>query len=571
MLTYVSDTALMVDARAAGATWWRRSSRKDCSVSLADLGIVARTIFRSGVVRPTSPRKLIAARKELRRWGLSFAGALAASSALHPTDTFIVDDRGPLTRAEMQRRTNALAHGLRAQGVQAGDLVGVLARNHRGFVEVSVALGKVGARTLYLNTGFAGPQLREVLERERPAALIYDEEFDQAIGVGTDVPIKVLSFVTDAGPSNAEAVTIDTLIATFPGDEPEPPTEIGEAIILTSGTTGAPKGATREQQTSARPGIAMLERIPYRHGDVTLVSAPLFHSWGFGNLALGLLLNATVVLRRTFDPEEVLATIADHRVTVLAAVPVMLRRILDLPPEVRARYDTSSLRVVALSGSSIPAGLVTEWMDAYGDNIYNLYGSTEVGWVTIASPQDLREDPRTAGRPPLYTEVRLLDAAGKPVRDGDAGRIFVKSPLLFGGYTDGQTKEVIDGYMSTGDTGRFDEHGRLRVEGRDDEMIVSGGENVFPREVEDLLSGHRDVADVAVIGVPDEQFGQRLKAYVVRRPQSTLDADAVRAFVHENLARYKTPRDVEFVDEIPRNATGKILKRNLAAGSRGST
>jgi acyl-CoA synthetase (AMP-forming)/AMP-acid ligase II len=534
-------------------------------VSLADLGLIARTIARSGIIRPTSPRKLIAARRELRRWGLSFAGAVAASAALHADDTFIVDERGQLTRAEMQRRTNALAHGLHAQGVRAGDLVGVMARNHRGFVEASVALGKLGARALYLNTGFAGPQLREVLERERPAALIYDEEFHQTIGDGTDVPIKVLSFVADAGPSDAAVTTIDTLIATFPEDEPEPPTEIGDAIILTSGTTGAPKGATREQQTSARPGIAMLERIPYRHGDVTLVSAPLFHSWGFGNLALGLLLNATVVLRRTFDPEEVLATIADHRVTVLAAVPVMLRRILELPQEVRARYDTSSLRVVALSGSSIPAGLVTEWMDTFGDNIYNLYGSTEVGWVTIASPQDLREDPRTAGRPPLYTEVRLLDAAGKPVRDGDAGRIFVKSPLLFGGYTDGQTKEVIDGYMSTGDTGRFDEHGRLRVEGRDDEMIVSGGENVFPREVEDLLSGHPDVVDVAVIGVPDEQFGQRLKAYVVRSPQSALDADAVRAFVRENLARYKTPRDVEFVGEIPRNATGKILKRDLGA------
>jgi fatty-acyl-CoA synthase len=280
-------------------------------------------------------------------------------------------------------------------------------------------------------------------------------------------------------------------------------------------------------------------------------------------MSLGLLLGSTFVLSRRFDPEQCLAEVARHRAGVLVAVPVMLQRILDLPVEVRRRYDTSSLRVVPLSGSAIPAGMATRWMDEFGDNLYNLYGSTEVGWVTIATPEDLRADPTTAGRPPLNTVVRLLDEQGREVRRGATGRIFVGSELLFEGYTGGGNKEVIDGLMSTGDTGHVDAEGRLYVDGRDDEMIVSGGENVFPREVEDLLALHPGVRDVAVVGVVDDEFGQRLRAVVVAHDDAGLDAESVQRYVRENLARFKVPRDVVFVDELPRNATGKILKREL--------
>jgi fatty-acyl-CoA synthase len=289
----------------------------------------------------------------------------------------------------------------------------------------------------------------------------------------------------------------------------------------------------------------------------------MFHSWGFTNMSLGLVLGTTIVLRRRFDPEDALADVARHRAQVLVAVPVMLQRILELPRRVRRRYDTSSLRVVPLSGSAIPGDLATRWMDTFGDNLYNLYGSTEVGWATIATPEDLRADPATAGRPPLDTVVKLLDGHGREVRRGEEGRIFVGSELLFEGYTGGGGKEVIDGLMSTGDTGWFDDAGRLHVSGRDDEMIVSGGENVFPREVEDLLSGRDDVVEAAVVGVEDPEFGQRLKAFVVLRGGADLTEDEVQAFVRENLARYKVPREVVFLDELPRNATGKILKREL--------
>jgi fatty-acyl-CoA synthase len=203
-------------------------------------------------------------------------------------------------------------------------------------------------------------------------------------------------------------------------------------------------------------------------------------------------------------------------------------------------------------------------MDDVGDVVYNLYGSTEVGYASIATPADLRDAPGTAGRPPYGAVVRILDDAGKEARAGEDGRIFVGSDIVFEGYTGGGSKEVIDGLMSTGDMGHFDEEGRLHVTGRADDMIVSGGENVFPREIEDLLSGHEAIAEAAVIGVPDPQFGQRLKAFVVARNGESLSEEDVKAYVKKHLARYKVPREVEFMEELPRNPTGKVLKRVLA-------
>jgi acyl-CoA synthetase (AMP-forming)/AMP-acid ligase II len=219
---------------------------------------------------------------------------------------------------------------------------------------------------------------------------------------------------------------------------------------------------------------------------------------------------------------------------------------------------------VPVSGSALPPSLSERWMDLFGEHLYNLYGSTEVAWATIASPADLRAAPGTAGRPPRGTVVRLYDEAGQPVGSpGVTGRIFVGNDVQFEGYTGGGGKDEIDGLLSSGDVGHFDSEGRLFIDGRDDDMIVSGGENVFPAEVEDLLSGHDAIADVAVFGVDDEQFGQRLKAVVVLRPGRTLSEDELKQHVKANLAGYKVPREVEFTDELPRTSTGKVLKREL--------
>jgi fatty-acyl-CoA synthase len=274
-------------------------------------------------------------------------------------------------------------------------------------------------------------------------------------------------------------------------------------------------------------------------------------------------LSSRVVLQRRFDAEQVLAAVEQHEVDALIAVPVMLRRIVELPASVRRRYDTSSLRVVAVSGSALPPGLALSFMDAFGDILYNLYGSTEVAVATIATPAELRTAPGTAGRPPFGTVLRLLDESGRDVEAGSRGRIFVGNDLLFEGYTDGQDgTTAMNGLWETGDIGHIDAEGLLYIDGRSDDMIVSGGENVFPAEVEALLLAHPEVADAAVIGVSDEEWGSRLCAFVVRR-RRRLTEDAVKRHVRSRLARYKVPRDVVFVEEIPRSPTGKVVKAGL--------
>jgi acyl-CoA synthetase (AMP-forming)/AMP-acid ligase II len=274
-------------------------------------------------------------------------------------------------------------------------------------------------------------------------------------------------------------------------------------------------------------------------------------------------MGSTVVLRRRFDPESCLAAIQDERCEAVAVIPVMLQRIMALPQEVKDRYDLTRVEVVAASGSALPGDLALEWMDQFGDNLYNLYGSTEVAYASVADPTDLREAPASAGRPPYATVVKILDADGSPVPDGEPGRIFVGNGMLFEGYTGGGHKEVRGGLMSTGDVGRIGPDGRLYVEGRDDEMIVSGGENVFPAEVEDCLSRHERVVEAAAIGVEDADYGKRLRAFVVVSPPEPSEDD-LKGWVKQNLARYKVPREIVFLEELPRNATGKILKRELA-------
>ncbi|HEX8715004.1 MAG TPA: AMP-binding protein, partial [Solirubrobacteraceae bacterium] len=472
------------------------------------------------------------------------------------------DERGTLTFSEVHRRTNALARGLAVSGVAEGDGVAIMCRNHRGFVEATVACAKLGAGALYLNTAFAGPQIADVLRREDPVAVIYDEEFAGLVDEGAEGRKRYV--VRDEPCAGGAETTLEQLIAAGGSGEPSPPAEKGRVVILTSGTTGTPKGAARKQPDTLEPAAALFSKIPLKARETTVIAAPMFHSWGYAHFTLALALSSTLVLRHRFDPEETLRAVSQHRASALAVVPVMLQRILDLGEETLARYDTSSLRVIAASGSALPGELATRAMDVFGEVLYNLYGSTEVAWATIATPEDLRAAPGTAGRPPLGTVVKLLDADGLEVPPGASGRIFVANEMMFDGYTGGGGKEILHGLMSTGDVGHLDADGRLFVDGRDDEMIVSGGENVFPREVEDLLANHSSIEEVAVVGVPDEEWGQRLKAFVVLRAgAAALSEDDVQEYVKENLARYKAPRDVVFLEQLPRNATGKVLKREL--------
>jgi acyl-CoA synthetase (AMP-forming)/AMP-acid ligase II len=519
-----------------------------------------KVLIDAGVVRPMRPDRLLKVLQTLVQWGRSPAAGAIALASRYPDETMIVDELGTLTYSELHTRTNALAHALSDLGVLEGDGVGIMCRNHRGFMEASVAVSKLGANALYLNTAFAGPQLTEVVGREKPKAIIYDEEFGELLA---DAATRRKRVVAWHDSDSCADPTIDELIAAGDRDDVVAPEREGRSVILTSGTTGSPKGASRSNPQSLDPAVSLLATIPLKARQVSHIAAPLFHSWGFAHFSLGLILGSTFVLRRKFDPEACLADVARYRCDSLVVVPVMMQRILELPEQTRAKYDVSSLKVVAASGSALTGDLAVEWMNAFGDTLYNLYGSTEVSWASIATPADMRAAPGTAGKPPRGTVVRLYDEDGRPVPEGGTGRIFVGNELLFEGYTGGGSKDLVDDLMATGDVGRFDDGGRLFVEGRDDEMIVSGGENVFPKEVEDLLARHEAVADVAAIGVDDKDFGQRLRAFVVLEPGKNASADELKDHVKRNLARYKVPREIVFLDELPRNINGKVLKREL--------
>jgi acyl-CoA synthetase (AMP-forming)/AMP-acid ligase II len=525
---------------------------------------VARTLLGTGMIQPIRPDKAVRSVMALHQWGPTPAAAYTASAIRYPDREALVDERGTLTFAEVDRRTNALARGLGRAGVKEQDSVAIMCRNHRGFVEATVACSKLGAGALYLNTAFAAPQIADVIKREDPVALIYDEEFANLVGEGGAGRKRFVAWrQSGVRPGSASDPLLEQLIAAEADSPLQPPAEKGRDVILTSGTTGAPKGAPRKQPDSLDPLAALFSKIPLKARESTVIASPMFHSWGFAHFTLALPLVSTLVLRRKFDPEDTLRAVAHHRASALVVVPVMLQRILELGEETIASYDVSSLKVIAVSGSALPGELASRAMDALGDVLYNLYGSTEVAWATIATPEDLRAAPGTAGRTPMGTVVKLLDADGREAPAGEGGRIFVANEMVFEGYTGGGNKEIVRGLMSTGDVGHFDAGGRLFVDGRDDEMIVSGGENVFPREVEDLLADHEQIEEAAVVGVSDEQFGQRLKAFVVTREGAQLDEETVKAYVKANLARYKVPREVVFLRELPRNATGKVLKREL--------
>ncbi|GAB5900492.1 AMP-binding protein [Mycolicibacterium mageritense] len=500
--------------------------------------------------------------KLVRQFG-GFAAVIESAAARTPNAIAITDELGDVSFAELNGRVNSLARAWNSRGIGSGSVIAALCRDHRGLLTVLAASGKVGAQLLLMNTGFAKPQLADVANREKVGVLVHDEEFtDLVSGIAPDVR-RFVAWTDAPGGGDIERSLEQLIRATSPAPVAAP-AKPGGMTLLTSGTTGTPKGAPRGK-TSPLFSAQLLDRVPRRRDQTCMLAAPMFHGTGLGQAVLSLALGNRLVLRRRFDPEATLRAVQDNKCDVLVVVPTMLQRILALPKEVRDRYDTTSLKIIFASGSAIPPDLVERTLEEFGPVLYNLYGSTELAVMTVAMPEDLRHDPRTAGRAPVGCAVRLYDSAGIEVTEpGVIGRIFAGSDVSFGGYTDGRTKECIGGLQSSGDVGHFDSTGRLYIDGRDDDMVICGGENVYPLEVENLINGHADVDEVAVIGVSDADFGQRLKAYVVRVDGSTVSADEIKDYVRANLARYKVPRDVEFLTRLPRNATGKVLRGELS-------
>ncbi|MFV8167132.1 long-chain-fatty-acid--CoA ligase FadD2 [Mycobacterium sp. 134] len=525
----------------------------------------ARKMFEAGALRLEPPQNILAMLGDIRTWG-EIGMIPALNARRHPKRAAVIDDEGELTFGELDAAAHAVAHELLTMGVRGGDGVGILARNHRWFLIALYGAARVGARIILLNSEFSGPQIKEVSEREGAKVIIYDDEYTAAVSYAEPElgKLRALGVNPDSDkPSGSTDETLADVIARGNGRPAPKASKHPSIIILTSGTTGTPKGANRAAPPSLAPIGGVLSHVPFKAGEVTSLPAPMFHALGFLHATIAMMLGTTLVLRRRFKPATVLEDVEKHQVTAMVVVPVMLSRMLDHLEQMKPKPNLSSLRIVFVSGSQLGAELASRALKDLGPVIYNLYGSTEIAFASIARPKDLSINPSTVGPVVKGITVKIIDDNGNELPQGQVGRIFVRNTFPFKGYTGGGGKQIIDGMLSSGDVGYFDEHGLLYVSGRDDEMIVSGGENVFPAEVEDLISGHPDVIEATALGVEDKEWGARLKAFVVKAEGASLDEDAVKTYVKEHLARYKVPREVVFLDELPRNPTGKILKREL--------
>ena len=543
------------------------------SKSLSDHIVGLAPVTQAGVLGTMGPGAITKALSSVYRWDFLPAGLLGIAAGRDPHHTAIIDDGGSLTYEELHERSTALARALRHGDIKQRDRIGVLSRNHRGFIMVLCAHGRLGTDLVLLNTGASSEQTLSVIKEQKLDFLFIDEEFTHLLPEDFNQCPVAVSWFEDYNDTSAVRegwTSMQEMLKTappanWPTAELPPRPRRGRVIILTSGTTGTPKGAKRPEPRSWMPAAAIMSRIPLRQRRPAYLAAPLFHTWGFATAQLCIALRSTMIMRRRFDPKDSLRIIEAHSPHTIFLVPTMLQRMMEVLPD---DYDVkaSSLKIIASCGSAIPEGIVKKTLERFGPVLYNQYGSTEVSWATIANPEELKANPTTAGRAPLGTRVHILDEEGNRVPDGETGRIFVGNDMLYEGYTrPGADKAVIDGMVCTGDLGRI-ENGLLYISGREDDMIVSGGENVFPRETEDALSELAGIRECAVAGVPDERFGQALVAWIVREDSpegEALTNDQIRNYVKQRLSKFSVPRETVFIDELPRNAVGKVMARML--------
>lgn len=553
-------------------------------------------LFRSGVLGPMGPGAIGGALKGIVQWKFLPAGLLAIGAARDPYHTAIVDDGGSMNYKELHEQTSVLARALFRTGIRERNRIGVLCRNHRGLVMALCAHGRLGTDIVFFNTGASAEQTRAVLKEQKIDLLFIDEEFlpllprdfsecpviiawehGDTIGLSREqeAELKPASNIQDAIDSgdyaerHSEWASLHEVIRTTPTDQSIPAIpRLGRTIILTSGTTGTPKGARRPEPKTYMPASSIMSRIPLKHHRPVFLSAPMFHTWGFAQIQLALALRNTMIMQRKFSPKATLKVIEKNRPYAIAMVPTMLRRLLEVVPE---GFD-SGVKVIATSGEALPPRVIEDTFRKFGDVLYNLYGSTEVSWASIAKPEEMKKYPRTAGKPPMATTLKILDDHGKELPEKEIGRVFVKNDMLFEGYTrPGTDKEVIDGMVATGDLGYY-EDGLLFISGRSDDMVVSGGENVYPQETEDIVNQMDEVLESAVRGVEDEEFGQALCAWIVLkdREAASLSKEEKEQFISDvktkvknKLARHSVPRHFVFLDSLPRNAVGKIVPRHL--------
>lgn len=555
---------------------------------IKDLLVGLVPLVRVGILRPMNPWRLLRIAATVARYGFTPTGLIEIAALRCAKQPAVIDDWGTLTFAQLRQQSESLARGLIADGIPENSRVGILARNHRYFPILFGAAGRMGLHVVLLNTGASAPQLNDVIAEQKLKAIVVDEEFLHLVEQCTLQDVEVLVTGRSQFNNSAAAQTSSTPVAQtlksygvyksiheviLSGSigktrwssrakshklalRPTP----GKTIVLTSGTTGTPKGAKRPEPKDWLPASAITSVFPVKQHEKMLLTTPLFHTWGLSSYLLHLALCSTVILESQPKPETIMRKVKEHQVQALYVVPTILQRIIE-SDEARAYNPVEHLLLIAVSGSAMTENLVREALNVFGAVVYNLYGTTETAWTTIATPGHLMRYPRTAGKPPLGTEVKVLDEHMREVPPDTVGCIYSGNGFTFEGYTrDGHDKERCGNLICTGDLGYFNKDKLLFVEGRQDDMIVSGGENVYPLEVENVITGLTGVRDSAVLGVDDEKFGKRFAAYVVRDDTTPeITADDIRTAVKERLSRFSVPRDVIFIDQLPRNATGKVV------------
>ncbi len=537
---------------------------------LDQASVYTRVLVRSGAIYEATPRGTRELVKQIVGGRARGPGTIIRTAALNqPNKEAVISGGRRIGYAELDRRCDRLAAGLsRSHRIGRGDAVVLMMHNRGEWLEAQTALSRLGARSVSASYRSTPKELEYLVNHCEARAVIVESELADVLlaASGALESVPAGNFI-GVGEPRSGLVSYEDLIAKNDGVRLPESEDAGAVIVYTSGTTGKPKGAVRAYQKDMPVAILrLLAEVPFRTDDRHLCVCPLYHSTGFAYVSFTVAVAGTVVIDREFEPERFLATIEREKITTTAVVPTMLHRVLALPPEVKRRYDTRSLRAVFCNAAPLTGALARSFIEEFGHVLYNLYGSTETGLNTLATPDELVRSPGTVGHVIPGNEIRLLDEAGREVPRGKTGEVYVRNAMLVAGYhrDDKATQQSMrDGFFSVGDLAHQDEHGLFHIDGRKRDMIISGGVNVYPAEVEEVIARHAAVAEVAVVGEPDDEWGERVCAFVALRPGMSAEPAELTAFARRDLAGPKLPRRIVVMSELPKNATGKILKNDL--------